>query len=74
MAIVRPIPGHLEILADADGELARFQLRDGRVLWLGQPQVQAGRRVVALRCGDAETELDVSLESWPQQLYAFLQG
>lgn len=74
MAIVRLIPGHLEILADEDGEHARFQMRDGRVLWLAQPTIRAGRREVAVRCGDEATVLEVSLESWPQQLHAFLQG
>ena len=72
MAIVRTMPGHLEILPGPMGEQARFLLRDGRELWLAQPYQQQGQRLVPLRCGGADLLLDVAQDAWPQHLYDFL--
>ena len=72
LAVVRPLHGHLEVVSQAGSESARFTLRDGGVLLLGQPYVDGGRRWLPLTNGERELALEVSLDSWPQQLSAWL--
>jgi predicted Fe-S protein YdhL (DUF1289 family) len=74
LAVVRPLRGHLEVVSQAGSESARFTLRDGSVLLLGQPYVDGGRRWLPLTYGERELALEVSLDSWPQQLSAWLAG
>lgn len=72
LAVVRPLHGHLEVVSQAGSESARFTLRDGGVLLLGQPYVDDGRRWLPLTYGERELALEVSRDSWPQQLSAWL--
>jgi len=74
LAVVRPLQGHLEVLSDQAQEYAVFTLRDGRVLQLGQPYQQEGRRWLPLSCRGTHALLEISLASWPQQLHDFLAG
>ncbi len=72
LAVVRPLHGHLEIFPHDGSESARFTLRDGGELLLGQPYLDGDRRLLPLTHGDRELMLEVSLDSWPQQLQAWL--
>lgn len=74
LAVVRPLHGHLEVVSQAGRESARFTLRDGGVLLLGQPYVDGERRWLPLTYAGRELALEVSLDSWPQQLTAWLAG
>lgn len=74
LAVVRGLPGHLQIESSAQGEYALLQWRAGGQLRLAQPYLAGEQRVLPLYHGTQRCLLDVARDDWPQQLQHWLHA